>query len=301
MPSSEQGAFDRAARRRKLVFAALGIFAAALVTLGIMIASDPTRTPFVIGAGILGSLIASFIMLAVTEILLGPSRDDQAATAARLDASLGALDGALGALHNAVGTLNAAIPLLAQATQHGFLAVKPKSHYSSDEWSAVLSNANEKLLLVGHALDKWCAEDMRQLFEDTLERLARNGKRLQLITLPLAGANTSRISAQRGKDYARRVQLTHEVVTAVYHRLPSESRPALSVCTLSSDVDMPYMLVANEHVMITCAYPTTAQSSDCMLTTTAHPDKPFGRAMREDLRQLIARHTDAVTFPRRYS
>ena len=191
MPSSEQVAFERTARRRNLVFAALGIFAAALVTIGIMVASDPTKTPFVIGAGILGSLIASFLMLAVTEILLGPSRDDQAATAARLDASLGALDGALGALDSAVGTLDAAIPLMAQATQHGFVAVKPKSHYSSDDWSAVLRDANERLLLVGHALDKWCAEDIRPLFEETLERLALAGKTVQLLTLPIAGANTN--------------------------------------------------------------------------------------------------------------
>jgi hypothetical protein len=298
VPSSEQVAFERTARRRNLGFAAFGIFAAALVTIGIMVASDPTKTPFVIGAGILGSLIASFLMLAVTEILLGPSRDDQAATAARLDASLGALDGALGALDSAVGTLDAAIPLMAQATQHGFVAVKPKSHYSSDDWSAVLRDANEKLLLVGHALDKWCAEDIRPLFEETLERLALAGKTVQLLTLPIAGANTTRITDQRGKDYSRRVQTTHDVVAAVYHRLPSEFRSALSVRALSSDVDMPY-IVANEHVVITCAYPTTAQSSDSMLTTTAHPDKPFGRAVREDLRQLIDRHTDAVPFPRR--
>ena len=59
----------------------------------------------------------------------------------------------------------------------------------------------------------------------------------------------TRITDQRGKDYSRRVQTTHDVVAAVYHRLPSESRSALSVRALSSDVDMPYMLVANEHVL----------------------------------------------------
>ena len=273
-------ASERAARRTKLAFAAVGILVAALVTIGIMVASNPTKTPFVIGAGILGSLIASFLMLAVTEIVLGPSRDDQAVAAERLDA--------------AFTTLDAAFPLLAQATQHGFVAIKPKWHYSSDDWSAVLRKAQEELLLVGHALDKWCAEDIRPLFEDTLDRLARNGKTVRLVTLPTSGANTDRITSQRGKDYSRRVQTTHDVVAAVHARLPPEARSVLCVRALSEDVDMPYMLVANEHVVITCAYPTTAQSSDGMLTTTAHPDKPFGRAMREDARQLIERHSEIV-------
>ena len=294
MPSSDRVTLERTARRTKLGFAALGILAAALVTIGIMLASDPAKTPFVIGAGILGSLVASILMLLVTELLLGPSRDDQAAHAERLDEALTTAARRLG---EALTTIDLAFPLVTQATLHGVAAVKPKSSYSQDEWSGVLRDAHERLILVGHALDKWCEEDIRELFEDTLDSLARSGKTVQLLTLPAEGANTARISDQRGGSYSRRIRTTLEVVAGVYHRLPPECREALCVRALSEDVDMPYMLVANESMVITCAYPTTSRRSDSMLTTTADPSKPCGQAIREDFNQLWERYGVPVALP----
>jgi hypothetical protein len=43
---------------------------------------------------------------------------------------------------------------------------------------------------VGHALDKWCALGIRTEFERTILRLARAGKPVDLVTLPLSGENT---------------------------------------------------------------------------------------------------------------
>lgn len=245
-----------------------------------MLRSDPTKTPFVIAAGVLGSLIASFLMLCIAEIVLGPSRDEQAMMAERLDAAL--------------RTLHDTTSLFAHATRHGIDTIKPKADYTMNEWIEVLRGAHEKLVLIGHALDKWCAEDVRPVFEETIERLARDDKTVQLITLPLEGANITRISRQRGKDYSRRIQTTLETVTRVHERLPVECRQALSVRSLVGEVDMAYMLVATENVVITCAYPTAALSSDSMLTITADPEKPFGQAVREDVRQLVDRYTEVV-------
>ena len=248
-----------------------------------MLRNDPDATGFVIAAGILGSLIASALMLIATEIVLGPRRDDNLEAAERLDEGLVAL--------------RDTAALVAGAADHGIRAIKPKSDYTRAEWISVLDDAEEGLTLVGHALDKWCQEDIREHFDRAIERLANAGKPVQLVTLPPYGPNTDRIGDQRRKDYGSRVRDTLDVVDGIYARLSKESRESLSVRTLRGAVDMPYMLVANEKVVITCAYPTVSQSSDLMLTSKVRPDSPIGHFMREDVRQLVASRTEQVTFP----
>jgi hypothetical protein len=203
----------------------------------------------------------------------GESPADAARAARHLDASLHALRGLT--------------TVAEHSAQFDIEAVKPKSDYAPGEWMQVLTGAEQKLLLVGHALDTWCTEDFLAEFDATLVRLARNGGSVQLLTLPPEGTNTESLGQLRGQDYCERVQTTLRQVGSVYAKLPPAKRENLEVRVLAPDVPMPYMVVANEHVLITCAYPATGKSSGSMLATKMSSTSEAARAIREDIRHLL--------------
>jgi hypothetical protein len=267
-------------RHHKQRLGAGAFFAGVLIVVGVMLTTKTTDTRFGIAAAILGALIASVMGLYFTLYVRDENPGDTARAAARLDASLRVLqDLASVAEHSA---------------QFGIDAVKPKSKYTPEEWMKVLTGAQQSLLLVGHALDTWCGEDFLAEFAATLSRLARHGESVRLLTLPPKGSNTNTLDQLRGQDCGERVQTTLQHVAAVYAKLPSAKRQNLDVRVLAPEVPMPYMVVANEHVLITCAYPATGKSSGDMLATRMSSDSQASRAIREDIRHLFLYYATRV-------
>lgn len=152
--------------------------------------------------------------------------------------------------------------------------------------------------MIGHALDTWCEHDVRERFEAALARVAKDGDYVKLLTLPVAGQNVQRVAQQRRKEYADRIETTHEVVSGVYHRLSPKAGERLMLRTLRSDVEMPYMLVASERLVMTCTYPAVTQNSDPMLTTAGDPASEWGRAILEDAHRLFEKHGEPVALAR---
>lgn len=266
-------------QRVKERFWIAGVLVAALIATGVMLTADTGDTRFGIAAGILGSLIASFMGLLVSVYVIGESPADAARARQRLDHSLNGLE--------------QAVPLLGQCHAHNLIEIRPKAHYSSDEWLAVLDESEEHLILVGHALDKWCRGAFLPKLEATIKRLASAQRPIELLLLPESGDNVDQISKQRGTNYSKRVGDTLTALRAIHGRLLPAEQPHLDVRTLQPDVAMPYMLVANEHRLVTCAYPTTESSSQ-MLTMTLSPASDAAEVLREDRRKLSNRHAERV-------
>jgi hypothetical protein len=254
------------------------IFAALLVAIGVMVASDRDGVWFVVGAGVLGSLIASIIALwldLVVKASAGEGRD-----AARVE--------------RAVTTLALSVPLLEHGVRHGIRALKPKRDYETEEWVAILASARKQLFIVGHALDSWCRADVRPQFTATLRRLVLDGRPVRLIALPPDGQTTVRLGEQRGQDYGRRIRQTMSVLAGLHATLPSERREHLDVRVLHEDVPMPYMVAGNEHTLVTSPYPIAARGSGTMLAMEVDTTTPFGVALLEDLGWLAERHSERV-------
>jgi hypothetical protein len=266
------------ARRQRLGVATVLI--ACGVAVGVMLTAKPGDTRFGVAAGVLGALIASFVSLCFTLFVLDENPTDAARAADRLNVSLEAL--------------HSAVSIAEQSKRFGIDAIKPKSSYAADEWMTVLTSAREKLLLVGHALDTWCVEDFLPTFIDTLIRLASDGASVQMLTLPAEGANTQTLGQQRGQDYGQRVKITHGFVATARSQLSATHRQYLDVRVLEPDVPMPYMVVANEHLLITCAYPTTGKSSNTMLATRMSSVSAPGRAIRDDINRLFQEYATPV-------
>jgi hypothetical protein len=269
-------------RRRKQRLGTGAFFAACLIAVGIMLTAKTADTRFGIAAGVLGALIASVLSLYFSLYVRDESPGDTARAAHRLDAGL--------------HVLRSISSVAEHSAQFGIDAVKPKSKYTSEEWMQVLIGAQQKLLLVGHALDTWCTEDFLSEFKATLIRLARDGGSVRLLTLPPEGTSTKNLGQLRGQDYGERVQTTLRHVAAVYAKLPSAKRDNLEVRVLAPEVPMPYMVVANEHVLITSAYPATGKSSGSMLATRMSSTSEAGRAIREDITHLLRNYATPVAL-----
>lgn len=282
----------RSGNRVRLTIAAIVI--AALVLLGFLLTTDKTKTPAVIAAGVLGSLIASLIVLWLTYYVVEDPILKIEGSATQIDGSAKRIEGSAKRVDTSVAGLEGRLPVLSQALRHGIRELKPKGEYTAEEWLALLKNASERLVLVGHALDKWCEEDFLPEFEAAIIRLTMDGKPVDLLTLPENGTNTHLLSHQRGDNYGRRVRACQQRVAAAYRALDPTARQHLNVRTLQGNVAMPYMLVGNQDVVITCAYPTTSPGSAAMLTVKVDAAGDYGRALRTDVRKLMDNFSDLV-------
>jgi hypothetical protein len=266
-------------RRGRQRLGVVVVVTAFLIVLGTMLTAKTTDTRFGIAASVLGALIASVLGIWLTLYVRDESPGDISRAVGRLDAGLNVLQG------------------LARVSEHAVKfeidAIKPKSLYTSDEWMEVLTGAQKELVLVGHALDTWCDPDFRFAFSEALSRLARTGGSVRLLTLPRLGANTKTLEQQRGQKYGQRVQTTQEHVAAVYAGLSLTERKNLNVSVLASAIPMPYMVVANEDVLITCAYPTTGESGG-MLAIRMSSTSDAGRVIRKDIECLCRDHATPV-------
>jgi len=263
--------------------AGIAVLIAGAVAAGVMITDPDSTTQFGIAAGVLGSLSVSVLGLIVNYFVIGETPTDIVRGTERLDAGLCRLE--------------RAVPLVRQCADHGYQEVKPKSAYSSDEWLAVLEQAEDKLILVGHALDTWCRPDFRLALERTIVRMAGAHKPVELLMLPVDGANTSAVSALRGQDYRERVETTLKTLRTIQANLKAADRPYLTVKTLRPEIPMPYMLVGHQDTLITCSYPATSRSSRDMPTVKLDARSAAGRAMRDDLERLLGSHADPVAWP----
>jgi hypothetical protein len=266
----------------------LGITALAitiLIALGIMLTSDTSGSWFAIGASLLASVIASFIALWINLVVVGTDGPDHVE---------------LTRANQAFAMLASSVPLLKAVDEHGVRAAKPKSAFELDEWRILLNDAHEELYIVGHALDKWCRDEIRASFVETIQRLVSNEKRVRLVALPPTGKVTKQLSDQRHRKYEHRIRQTLRVLASVHQGLEDEHRKYLDVRSLRDGVPMPYMVSGNENFLIVSAYPAAAQESGDMLAVSVGANWPLGRAIRADLSALAERHAVATNLRKAY-
>lgn len=261
---------SRWSREMKIFVFAVVVIGGILV--GVLLTASRSSTWFVIAAGILGSLLASITFAIVDAVLLGnPSRDAR----------------------DALERLHAAVPILEQSRMTGVRAIKQKGDYEKEEWCSILTDARLELLLVGHALDKWCTDEIAPSFRSAIRQLTEARRPVQLLML---SESAKRVPALRAKDYKPRLQKTLLELKSLYGSLPVEARQYLHVHTLEPTVEMPYMAVGNEHVLITAPYPATTQSSDKMPALKVEAKSEIAVAIREDVRDLVRQHAIAVVL-----
>jgi hypothetical protein len=260
-----------------LIFITIVLFIA-----GMLAMTDSSKVPFIVAIGVVGSLLASFIAFLVNVLVVGDSTGRVTDAATSLEAN--------------IARLGIATDLLAQTQANGIRAVKPKGDYALPEWRALLTGAQQRFFVVGHALDKWCKEGIRETFAQTLHRLAYDRRDVWLVTLPIDGH--AHQDPHRGVDYERRIETTMRLLAQIHAGLPADRRRHLNVRTLKHGVPMPYTVAGNERVLIASSYPGTEQQSSTMLALTIDANAEAGRRIYNDVTGLFRDLTDPVDLER---
>jgi hypothetical protein len=254
-----------------LILAAVFVILLLAGMIGFFLRSPTGSTEGTIAIGIASSLIASFVFVGVSAVMIGSRGREMSEHLASLGSS--------------VAALTAAVPLLAQGQVQQVRAIKAKGDYTPDEWLAVLRDAESLLIMVGHALDKWCrSEQLEAEFRDKVKDVLRRGGEVRMLML---AENAQRVPELRRKEYADRVRHTLTVLAEISRELTPSERARLTVSCLGDRREMHYMAVANERFVITAPYPTTMQNSDPMPALTLGSESKIARELMVDIRSLL--------------
>jgi hypothetical protein len=249
---------------------AVAFFGVLLIgAVGLFLGSPPGSRTGTIAIGLACSLTAAFGYSFLENFLTGDARQ-------QLHTNIQAL-AATGA------SLNRSQELLREAEAYQVDVIKPKQAYTELEWLALLHGARHSLMMVGHALDRWCeTPTIKQEFCEAIRRVVDNGGEVRLLML---AERANRVPKLRNKGYSERIQRTLQVLRRLNGELNGPGK--LSVYHLGDGLDMPYMMVANEQTVITAPYPATAQSSNRMPAMRLACDSAIARQLQADIDALL--------------
>lgn len=244
-----------------------------LVAIGFLLGSPPDTLTGAIAIGVASSLLASLAYSMFDGLLTGSRRLE-------LDRQI----------ERAAG-LAQGLSLVQEADRHQIDAVKPKVSYERAEWLSLLNGAERSLTMVGHALDKWCEDGLQDNFCEAIRRVVSNGGEVRLLML---AENADRVAELRNKGYTRRIRRTLKVLARLDEQLSGPGR--LRVYHLGDNLDMPYMMVANDHAMITAPYPATAQSSNGMPAVRLACESETAQQLLMDVKVLLEGQVTPAKF-----
>lgn len=152
-------------------------------------------------------------------------------------------------------------PLPTSSDRDHLVRLRPKSALKSPEWMKVLTDARSELYIAGHSLGTWCDTDNRERFTTELARILRHGTVTLVILHPESQA-LARLYEATSTNYSANVRHSLQILKGFLRRLPPEHRPRLRITLLEDPLSLPYMVVGNEHTLITATYLATRHSDE---------------------------------------
>jgi hypothetical protein len=141
------------------------------------------------------------------------------------------------------------------------VGLRPKSALTRSEWLDVLTNSESELYIAGHSLGRWCDKAHHQRFTTELARILHDGT-VTLILLHPESRQLPRLQKATGRDYSASLERSLRLLKGFIEQLPVEHRAKLTVSLLKDPHALTYMLVGNEHTLITATYFATCDSEE---------------------------------------
>jgi hypothetical protein len=141
------------------------------------------------------------------------------------------------------------------------VGLRPKSALTRTEWLDVLTSAASEFYIAGHSLGKWCDKDHHELFMTELARILHQGT-VTLILLHPESRQLPRLKKATRTDYSANLKRSLQLLEGFIGQLPVAHRARLTVSLLNDPLALPYMLVGNEHKLITATYFATCDSEE---------------------------------------
>ncbi|WCD93082.1 hypothetical protein [Microbacterium sp. nov. GSS16] len=173
-------------------------------------------------------------------------------------------------------------------SRYGATLVDEKYGRKPEYWRRVTTQASKRLYLIGHALDTWVQPEFRESFIEAIDRVARSGGSVCVITLDPSGSAQDRIADTRGIDYSARIRETLLAIAEDYARVPKGLQGNIEVRRLPESEQPLYMAVIND---VSLEYSTYLMRMSTK--TTMHApfaiSSPFGSTILADFGALRER------------
>jgi hypothetical protein len=149
--------------------------------------------------------------------------------------------------------------LTAAGEDDQLIGLRPKSALTRSEWLDVLTDAESELYIAGHSLGRWCDKAHHQRFTAELRRILHQGT-VTLILLHPESRQLARLQKATGRDYSASLERSLQLLNGFIKTLSAEHTAKLTVSLLKDPQALTYMIVGNEHTLITATYFATCDS-----------------------------------------
>jgi hypothetical protein len=179
---------------------------------------------------------------------------------------------------------HAATTLGEQPQRDQLVPLRPKCALTRAEWLEVLTGARSEFYIAGHSLGKWCDKDHHERFTTDLARILHHGE-VTLVILHPGSQQLPRLQTATNTDYSKNIHKSLHVLEDFIAKLPVEHRQRLKISLLKDPLSLPYMLVGNEHTLITATY-LASRDSDEMPCLTLDRKSDAAGAIYDDFHAL---------------
>jgi hypothetical protein len=141
------------------------------------------------------------------------------------------------------------------------IGLRPKSALTRAEWLDVLTGAKSEFYIAGHSLGRWCDKEHDERFTIELARILHHGNVTLILLHPQSG-QLPRLQEATRTDYSANLSRSLRLLKGFMEQLSVEHQTKLRVSLLKDPHALPYMLVGNEHTLITATYFATRDSEE---------------------------------------
>jgi hypothetical protein len=142
-----------------------------------------------------------------------------------------------------------------------FVELRQKGTLARSEWLDVLINAESELYIAGHSLGKWCDQAHHKRFTTELSRILEDGT-VTLVLLHPESKQLVRLNKATGTNYSANLTRSLTLLEGFIETLSIARRSKLRVSLLKDPLALPYMLVGNEHTLLTATYFASRDSDE---------------------------------------
>jgi len=192
-----------------------------LALIGFGLAQPSQTLAFVIGSGVMSSLLASLVLGFFTSRSLGGQSE----------------------LADKLLQLEKASESRAR---YGVTFIDDKYFHKPEYWNHLSDNTSKQFLLIGHALNTWTQPEYKKAFLEAVSRVIRNKGDFCMILLDPDGEAQKRIIAARGRNYRTDIDTTLHALAEVHRALPANLKGKVDVRLLAPAEQPLYMAVITD-------------------------------------------------------
>lgn len=245
----------RAARVGILIVLVVG-----LVLVGFGLAQPSSTVAFVVGSGVLSSLLAALVLGFFTSRSLG-GQSELAEKLLQLEKAA------------------------ESRARYGATFIDEKYVHKPEYWNQLSDSTSKQFLLIGHALNTWTQPEYKKAFLAAITRVIRNKGDFCIILLDPDGQAQKRIIDARGRNYRTDIETTLQALSEVHKKLPANLKSKLDVRFLRSDDQPLYMAVITDSSLEYSPYFARASTRSAPHASFAL-SSPFASTVISDFQSL---------------